>query len=139
MVGWREWITLPELGGVTVKAKIDTGARTSALHAWKITPVSIDGVDCVSFELHPLQHDNQTIVNCVSPLVDHRVVKSSSGHRQHRYVISTLAQLGDYQWHIELSLTRRDEMGFRMLLGRAALSKRFLVDPGRSFLAGRLD
>lgn len=136
MIGWREWVSLPELGNVILKAKIDTGARTSSLHAWNLALLNENGEEYVTFELHPIQRDNRKAAKCMAPLIDRRIIKSSTGHRQQRFVISTLAQVGQHRWPIELSLTRRDEMGFRMLLGRAAIREHFLINPGKSFLAG---
>ena len=135
IIGWREWIELPALGGVLVKAKVDTGARTSAIHAWNIKPITIEGVACVQFDLHPLQRNNQFCIACTAPIVDVRSIKNSGGQARYRYIVQTLITLGQSTWPIELSLTNRDEMGFRMLLGRAALQNTHLVDPGRSFLA----
>lgn len=137
VIGWREWIRLPDLGGVQIKAKVDTGARTSALHAWNIKKNERGGKHYVEFDLHPLQRDNKHIVRCSAPLVDRREIRSSSGEAQERYVIQTIAEMGVYRWPIELSLTRRDEMGFRMLLGRTAMKGRFLINPQKSFLMGK--
>jgi hypothetical protein len=136
VIGWREWITLPELGGVRIKAKIDTGARTSAIHAFHQEYFERDGQRFARFELAPNQDDGKHRVPCEAVVIDHREIKSSTGHTQHRDIIRTTAQLGDHSWPIELSLTTRDEMGFRMLLGRAAVRGRFYVDPGRSFVFG---
>ena len=134
VVGWREWVCLPDLGAVRVKAKIDTGARTSAIHAWKIQPFDKDGEAWVRFELHPNQDDNKTRIACEARVVDSRLIKSSNGQEQRRYVIRTAMQLGPHVWPIELTLTRRDEMGFRMLVGRTALKPGALVNPSKSFL-----
>ncbi len=134
VVGWCEWIVLPELGHARVKAKIDTGARTSAIHAWKIDPFEKDGESWVRFELHPNQDDNKTRIACEARVIDSRMVKSSNGEKQRRYVIRTPLQIGPHSWRIELTLTRRDEMGFRMLVGRTALKPGALVNPSRSYL-----
>jgi len=134
VVGWREWVCLPELGNVRVKAKIDTGARTSAIHAWRLQPFEKDGASWVRFELHPNQDDNKTRIVCEAPVHDSRLVKSSNGHEQRRYVIRTPLRMGLHIWPIELTLTRRDEMGFRMLVGRTALKPGALVNPSKSFL-----
>lgn len=136
-IGWREWVHLPELGGAIIKAKVDTGARTSVLHAWNIETVSRGDVRFVRFDLHPLQRNDRCVLSCEAPLLDKRSIRDSGGHTQIRHVIRTLAQLGPYVWPIELSLTARDEMGFRMLLGRSAVRGKFLVDPGRSFVLGQ--
>jgi hypothetical protein len=136
-IGWREWVHLPELGGAVIKAKVDTGARTSALHAWNIEPVTRDGIRFVRFDLHPLQRNDRCVLSCEAPLLDRRLIRNSGGHAQMRHIIRTLAQLGPHLWPIELSLTARDEMGFRMLLGRSAVRGKFVVDPGRSFVMGQ--
>lgn len=138
LIGWREWIGLPDLGIETIKAKVDTGASTSALHAVDIRPHDIDGRQHVAFVIHPVQRRQRPAVECVMPVHDHRAVVSSSGHREERYVIRTYATLGGFRWPIEVTLTDRDAMGFRMLLGREALRRRFLVDPGHSFIAGTM-
>lgn len=133
-VGWREWVSLPDLGVAAIKAKIDTGARTSALHVTHITRIERDGRPWVRFTVHPLQRAELPAVRAEAPLVEHRPVRSSSGHTEHRLVISTTLALGEGSWPIELTLTRRDAMGFRMLIGRQALRRRSLIDPGRSYL-----
>ena len=133
IIGWREWVGLPELGVDRIKVKIDTGARTSAIHAFGIKPLERDGQKFVSFSLHPVQHHRNPVVDCEARVVDERTITSSNGEQEHRYVIVTNVELGNAIWPIELTLTNRDEMGFRMLLGRAALRRRFIVDPGSSF------
>lgn len=137
VIGWREWIALPEFGVDAVKAKIDTGARTSAIHAFDIRPFSKRGVPWVSFVLRPEQRRRQPALQCAAPVIDERKIRSSSGEQERRYVIEVEAHLGEIAWPIELSLTNRDELGFRMLLGREAIRRRFLVNPDRSFLIGR--
>lgn len=136
VAGWREYVGFPELGIDQLKAKIDTGARSSALHAWNITPIEVDGAQWVAFEVHPLQRNNKVTVHCRAPLTAKRRVTSSSGHSEHRYVIETALRIGDRVYPVELSLTNRDAMGFRLLLGRTAIRGRFLVDAGRSYLVG---
>ncbi|RME95871.1 MAG: ATP-dependent zinc protease [Alphaproteobacteria bacterium] len=138
LIGWREWVGLPDLQVDWIKAKIDTGARTSAIHAWNIAEHGNGRTREVTFDLHPVQRDNGTIVSCRAPLVGTRQVRSSSGHSETRHVIRTTLALGDRSWEIELTLTNRDEMGFRMLLGRTALRGRVIIDPGRSFMTRRL-
>lgn len=133
VIGWREWVGLPDLGVARIKAKIDTGARTSAIHAFEVRPFDRDGRRYLKFWLHPVQHRRQPAVACEAPLIDERVVTSSNGERERRYVIETTVTLGGEAWPIEMTLTNRDEMGFRMLLGRRALRRRFVVDPGSSF------
>ena len=133
-IGWREWVALPDLAVDWVKAKVDTGARSSTLHAWDI---EIDeGAGRVRFTVHPLQDDDAIIVAASAPLLEQREVRSSNGEVEIRPVISTVALVGGSSHAIELTLSNRDEMGFRMLLGRSAIRRRFLVDPGRSFLGG---
>ena len=133
-VGWREWVGLPELGIDHIKAKVDTGARTSALHAVRVRTAQVDGIDVVHFDVHPLQKSTRPLVACQLPLVDERYVRSSDGTRELRPVVRSAVELGGLTWPIELTLTNRALMGFRLLLGRRALRKRFVVDPGRSWL-----
>jgi hypothetical protein len=134
VIGWREWVGLPDLGVPWVKAKVDTGAKSSSLHAWDIQVEETTGM--VGFNLHPLQDDESMVISAVAPLVEHREVRSSNGEVELRPVIRTSALVLGQQIDIELSLTSRDEMGFRMLLGRSAMRRRFVVDPGRSFVGG---
>ena len=137
VVGWREWIRVPELlGGEWIKAKVDTGARTSAIHAWDVEPFDRDGRTWVRFQLHPRQHDDTHIVTAEAPLVEEREVRSSNGDVEVRPVIEATIALDGTQHRIELTLTNRDQMGFRMLLGRTGMARRLLVDPGRSYLLG---
>lgn len=136
VVGWREWVSFPDLGIDRIKAKIDTGARTSSLHAFALERFERDGVPMVRFEAHPLQRDASLTVPVEVELVDRRKVRSSTGTETLRPVIETDLELMDERWPIEITLIKRDLMGFRLLLGRQALRKRALVDPGRSFLAG---
>ncbi|HEY8277776.1 MAG TPA: ATP-dependent zinc protease [Methyloceanibacter sp.] len=134
-IGWREWVGLPELGVDAVKAKIDTGARTSALHAWNIEPFRRSGSLWVRFEIHPIQRSESRKVLCEARAIDERTVRNSGGGVERRYIIKTEIKLGASTWPIELALTNRDQMGFRMLLGRTALGRRTLIVPSRSFLA----
>lgn len=133
-IGWREWLALPDLGIGRIKAKIDTGARSSSLHAFDIQVPGEGKHPWVHFKVHPIQRDSMTIVQCKARLHEYRHVKSSSGHRELRPIIRTPLLLGDETWPIELTLTSRDEMGFRMLLGREAIRGRFVVDANRSYL-----
>lgn len=137
LIGWREWVGLPDLGVDAIKAKIDTGARTSAIHAWNIAEYDTPDGPWVSFELHPIQRNNKLVIRCSAPVSDTRDIRSSSGHTEHRVIIRTRLQLGEDVWPIDISLTNRDAMGFRLLLGRAALRKHVRINPGRSFLIPR--
>ena len=136
-IGWREWISLPDLAILSVKVKVDTGARSSALHAFDVKTVKKRGREYVRFKVHPRQRDTKKTVSAEAEVKDHRYVKSSGGHRTLRPVIETTVELMGHKWPIELTLVGRDEMGFRMLLGRQAVRGKFLVDPGRSYLGGR--
>ena len=136
-VGWREWIALPEWGVAALKAKIDTGARTSAIHAFDLEMFERNGDEWVRFTVHPWQVSDEDPTVVEAPRVDHRTITSSSGTRSERPVVCTDVTLGDRTVRAELTLTRRDEMGFRMLIGREALRQGFLVDPSRSYLGGR--
>jgi hypothetical protein len=137
VVGWREWVFFPDFSNARVKAKVDTGARTSAIHAYEIKLIERGEPPLVSFIIHPNQKDNDTIVQCQAPLVERRVITDSGGHQEERFVVSVQLKLGAHRWPVELSLTDRDSMGFRMLLGRTALKQRFLVQPWRSYLEGK--
>jgi|SRR5690554_523824 len=137
IIGWREWLTLPALGIDWVKAKVDTGARSSALHAVKIQRFERDGELWVRFQVHPEQRRSNKTVACEARVHDERQVRSSAGHAQNRVVIREKVHLLGESFFIDLTLTNRDAMGFRMLLGREAVRRRFLVDPGSSYLAGR--
>ena len=134
VIGWRELLTLPDLTPVPIKAKIETGARTSALHAFGLRVENIDGVQSAVFEIHPLQRSSKNAKLVTMPIHRFKRVKSSSGHTELRPSIITIAVLGKVSWPIELTLTSRDAMGFRMLLGRSALRRRFLINPSRSYI-----
>ncbi len=130
LIGWQEWCSLPGLGIGSLKAKIDTGAKTSALHATDIKVITIDGQEFVKFCVHE--------AHCIAPLVDTRVVINSGGNREKRHVIKTGIAMGPFKWNIEITLTNRGPMTFRMLLGRQALRGRFFIDPKKRFALGKL-
>lgn len=136
-LGWREWIALPELAIPHIKCKVDTGARTSTLHAFFLEPFQERGRPRVRFKVHPVQNRTDTEINCCADIVDEREVSDSGGHRERRIIICTSVVVGRARWPIELTLTSRDTMRFRMLLGRTAIRNRFLVDPAVSFQAGK--
>jgi hypothetical protein len=138
VVGWREWVALPDLGVEAVKVKVDTGARSSSLHAFDIAPFRRKGRDMVRFCIHPLQRSAKNSITAEAEVLEYRTVRSSGGHETDRPVIVTPVRVQDQIWEIELTLATRDAMGFRMLLGREAVRDRFLVDPGRSFYGGKL-
>lgn len=137
MIGWREWLAFPELNIPAIKAKIDTGARTSALHTFGLETFEEDGRLKVRFGVHPLRKRADIEIFCVADVIDQRVVSDSGGHREQRVVIRTPVRLGDTEWPIEVTLTNRDTMLFRVLLGRTAMDDYFLIDPGASYLMGR--
>ena len=136
-VGWREWVGLPDLGVAHLKAKVDTGARTSALHAFDMKTFTREGLEYVRFVIHPFQGKMEPSIQAEAPVAEWRKVKSSNGKSELRPIIETTVELQDKRWRIELTLTRRDEMSFRMLLGREALRRHCLVNPGKSYLGGK--
>jgi ribosomal protein S6--L-glutamate ligase len=138
IIGKEEWCSLPTLGLRAIKARVDSGAKTSALHAFNIQRFEEDGITYVSFDIHPVQGNRKLLQKCRARVVDHRNVKSSSGDQEKRIVIKTPVRLGDEEWDIELTLTNRDSMGYRMLLGREAMVQKVLIDPESSFVLGEL-
>lgn len=137
VLGWREWVSLPEFGVRTIKAKLDTGARTSSLHAFKLRRFTRDGVDMARFEVHPVQRSDAATVEVEAEVVDEREVRNSGGQTEVRPVILTTLEMGGERFQIEITLSRRDEMGFRLLLGRQALRGRAVVDPQTSYASGK--
>jgi hypothetical protein len=137
VIGWREWVGLPDFGIKHIKVKVDTGARSSSLHAFDRRICDRDGTKWVRFKVHPLQKNTQLTVELEAPILEFRSVRSSSGKAVTRPVILTTVSLLDQSWTVELTLASRDEMGFRMLLGREAFRGRFLVDAGKSFYGGK--
>ena len=135
--GWREWVRLPDIGIRQIKAKVDTGARTSALHAFELRPYREKGRYRIEFRIHPLQKDIETVATCHADILDKRIVTDSGGHKEERFVIETTLTVGNQAWPIEVTLTSRDDMLFRMLLGRTAIRNRALVDPAHSYLVGK--
>ena len=139
VVGSEEWVSLGELNIPYVKARVDSGAKTSSLHAVNIQPFQKDNETWVNFDVFPIQNDGKRKISCKALVIDKRVVKSSSGNREHRYVVRTSISLNDKVWDVELTLTNRDSMGYRMLLGREAMMGRIVVDPAESFLTGTVE
>lgn len=133
VIGKEEWCSLPELNLPAIKARVDSGARTSSLHAFNIKLIKRNNEKWVKFDIHPIQRDKKTSIQCKAKLVEHRDVKSSSGHTEKRPVIETELRIGSEHHRIQITLTNRDSMGYRMLLGREAMQGRMLVDPGISF------
>jgi len=138
IIGWREWLVLPTLSIGKIKAKVDTGARTSALHAFWVDAYKKDHQQWVRFAIHPLQNNTDVVIECDAPVKDRRMVTDSGWHKQRRYVIETPVCLGMHTIDAELTLTDRDTMRFRMLLGRTAINGRFLVDSSASYLYGQI-
>lgn len=137
LLGWREWVALPALSIGQLKAKVDTGARTSALHAYAIEPYQKGDESWVMFVIHPKQRRNDVFVECHAPIKDRRLVSDSGGHKQRRYVIETPLIIGTSTIITEMTLTNRDSMLFRMLIGRTTLNNRFMIDPQASYLQGK--
>lgn len=137
LVGWREWASLPMLNTPLIKVKIDTGAKTSALHAYDLEILEMSSKKYAKFVIHPLQK-NESITRCaIAEVIDSRVVRSSNGHKEERVVIRSPIKIGNHYWDIDITLTKRDIMRYRMLLGREAM-KSLLVNPGKSYCQGKV-
>ncbi len=138
IIGSEEWCQLAQLGIPAIKVRVDSGAKTSALHAFNIQTFKRGNVSWVSFDVHPLQNNRKVSLRCEAPILDRRIIKNTSGASEKRYVIKVPMRLGEHIWEIELTLTNRDSMGYRMLLGREAMAGRVLVDPSSSMNLGRI-
>lgn len=136
-VGWREWVSLPDLNLPAVKAKFDTGARTSSLHTYFIEPYEDNGKSMVRFGVYPLQRREDIEVICQAEVVDRRWTTDSGGGRENRYVIASTISMAGMDWPIELNLTSREDLRFRFLVGRTAMKDKVIVDPVRSYVLGR--
>ena len=136
-LGWREWVALPQLGINRIKAKVDTGARTSCLHTFQMETFPEGGAPWARFWVHPKQGNDEIQVVCEAPIIDQRMVSDSGGHREERLVIQTDVILGSTCWPVEMTLTNRDTMRFRMLLGRTAMAGNCRIDPAESYLSGK--
>jgi len=139
IVGSQEWISLPDLSIPAIKVRVDSGAKTSALHAVNIQPFNRNNEAWVTFDVFPIQHNGKKVIHCEARVIDKRIIKSSTGNRENRYVIKTPLKVNELSYDIELTLTNRDSMGYRMLLGREAMAGRMVVDPEGSFLMGQLE
>lgn len=138
IIGWNEWLSLPQIGIPLIKAKVDTGARTSALHAFSVDPFTKGGAPWVSFSLHPLVHAKSPLITCEAPVIDRRLVTDSGGRGERRLVIETLTVINGLSRAIEITLTNREKMAYRMLLGRQGVRKLgYLVNPSQSTLLGK--
>ena len=139
ILGWEEWVTLPDLGLDAIKVKVDTGARTSALHAFHVEPFGPTRARKVRFGVHPLPRRNDIAIECTARVIDRRDVRSSNGEIEERYVIETPIRIGERQWRIEVTLANRGMMSYRMLLGRQAIPRDCFVKPSASFLQPKLN
>ncbi len=137
IIGWREELSLPDLGGTDIKVKVDSGAKTSSLHAFDLESYSRLGVHFVKFNIHTVKNKREVSIPCKAKVLEYRNIKSSNGQVERRPVIETRVKLLDEVWIIELTLSNRDEMGFKMLLGREAIKNRFLINPGKSFYCNK--
>jgi ribosomal protein S6--L-glutamate ligase len=139
IIGRSEWSKIPDLNIPAIRAKIDTGAKTSAIHAFNIKTSIVEGLEFVNFDVHPIQKNDSISVNCSAQIIDQRSVLSSNGIKENRYVIETPIILGGHTWKIELTLSSRDQMKFRLLLGREALNNRVLIDPSKTYRLGTIE
>jgi hypothetical protein len=137
VIGWREWVSLEQFGIPTIKAKVDSGARSSSLHVFELDEFEREGQKWARFKVHPIQKNSEVEVEVEAPILEHRSVRSSSGKAQVRPVVQTTISMMGQSWPIEITLASRDKMKFRMLLGRQAFRGRFLLDAGVSFCGGR--
>lgn len=137
LVGWREWASLPMLNTPLIKVKIDTGAKTSALHVYDLEIINIDNKKYAKFVIHPLQKNDVIVCQALAEVIDTRIIRSSSGHAQERFVIRSPIKIGHHYWDIDITLTKRDIMNHRMLLGREAMNS-ILVDPSKSYYQGKI-
>jgi hypothetical protein len=137
VIGWREWVQLPDLGVFVIKAKVDTGAATSSLHAFRLERFDKDGLPHVRFEIHPRQRSKKPSIECEALVVRETAVRNPGGRTELRPVISSTLVIAGQPVEALINLTGRDEMGYRMLLGRRTLRNRFVVDPGKSYLGPR--
>lgn len=133
-LGWREWVALPEVSIKAIKAKIDTGARTSSLHTAEYEIFQKDDQDWVRFTVHPVKKQREIEAHAEAPVSDYRIVRDSGGHEEKRPFIKTIIEVPGHRWEIEISLANRENMKFRMLIGRTALNHGLLVDPSQSYL-----
>ncbi len=138
VIGWREWVSFPQLGLGPIKAKIDTGARSSSLHAFDMATFQQEDKTFIRFQVHPIQRSREGTIEVEAEVLEYRRVRSSSGQAVLRPVIVTMLEVLGRSWPIELTLANRDQMGFRLLLGREAFRRRLLVDAGRSYYGGKL-
>lgn len=137
VIGWREWVKLPDLGISNIKAKVDTGARSSSLHAYDLHEFERESEKWIRFKVHPVQRKTHEVIEAEAKIFEYRSIRSSSGKASLRPVIITNVELLGIVWVVELTLANRDEMGFRMLLGREAFRQRFFVDAGKSYYGGK--
>ena len=138
IIGSEEWVARPDLNIPAIKVRVDSGAKTSALHAVNIKPFTRNDETWVSFDVYPIQNNGKKLIHCEAYVIDKRVIKSSTGNRENRYIVRTTVTIAGISWDIEVSLTNRDSMGYRMLFGREAMVGRMLVDPENSFVLGEL-